>query len=145
MAEERDLKAAAEPGSDPDRGRASASKGPASEADIEAWRRRIDSIDDQLMRLLNSRSACAVEIGKIKRVLGLPVYSPEREAWILDRLMRENPGPLDALAVRRVFERIIDEGRRLERLGADRRGASPREDGPAAGEGQAGKGPEKPE
>ena len=45
------------------------------------------------MSLLNSRSACAVEIGRIKRRLGLPVYSPEREAWILERVMRENPGP----------------------------------------------------
>jgi chorismate mutase len=83
------------------------------------WRRRIDAIDDQLMRLLNSRSACAVEIGRIKREVGLPVYAPEREAWILDRVMRENPGPLDPLAVRRVFERIIDESRRLERVASE--------------------------
>jgi chorismate mutase len=88
------------------------------ESEIDEWRRRIDLIDDQLMRLLNSRSACAVEIGRIKSALGLPVYSPEREAWILDRVMRENPGPLDPTAVRRVFERIIDEGRRLERIAA---------------------------
>jgi len=86
---------------------------------IEAWRRRIDSIDTQLMGLLNSRSACAVEIGRLKRALGAPIYSPEREAEILERVMRENPGPLDPTAVRRVFERIIDEGRRLERLAAD--------------------------
>jgi chorismate mutase len=145
MAEERDLKPAAKPGGESDRATTPAPPGPGGMAEIEAWRRRIDSIDDQLMGLLNSRSACAVEIGKIKRVLGLPVYSPEREAWILERLMRENPGPLDALAVRRVFERIIDEGRRLERLGADRRGAPPREDGPAAGDGQGGKGPERPD
>jgi chorismate mutase len=91
----------------------------AESAEIEAWRRRIDQIDTQLMRLLNSRSACAVEIGRIKRTLGLPVYSPEREAEILERVMRENPGPLDPMAVRRVFERIIDESRRLERLAAD--------------------------
>ena len=87
-------------------------------AEIEAWRKRIDLIDTQLMGLLNSRSACAVEIGRIKRTLGLPVYSPEREARILERVMRENPGPLDPTAVRRVFERIIDESRRLERLAA---------------------------
>ena len=87
--------------------------------DIEEWRRRIDVIDTQLMRLLNSRSACAVEIGRLKRVLGLPVYSPEREAEILERVMRENPGPLDATAVRRVFERVIDESRRLERLAVE--------------------------
>ncbi len=86
------------------------------EAEVALWRQRIDQIDTQLMGLLNSRSACAVEIGRIKRILGLPIYSPEREAEILERVMRENPGPLDALAVRRVFERIIDESRRLERL-----------------------------
>ena len=88
-------------------------------ADIDGWRRRIDVIDEQLMRLLNSRSACAVEIGRIKRRLGLPIYSPEREASVLERVMRENTGPLDPMAVRRVFERIIDEGRRLERLAAE--------------------------
>jgi chorismate mutase len=87
--------------------------------DVETWRKRIDLIDDQLSRLLNSRSACAVEIGKIKRAMGLPVYSPEREAEILERVSRENPGPLDHTAVRRIFERIIDESRRLERLAGD--------------------------
>lgn len=88
-------------------------------AEIAAWRARIDTIDQQLVRLLNSRSACAVEIGRLKRRQGLPVYSPEREAWILERVMRDNPGPLEPTAVRRVFERIIDESRRLERLAAN--------------------------
>lgn len=107
MAEEHDVKGVpAQPlGADP--------------SALEQWRRRMDLIDEQLMRLLNSRSACAVEIGRIKRALGLPIYSPEREARILDRVMRENPGPLDPTAVRRVFERIIDESRRLERLAAE--------------------------
>jgi chorismate mutase len=86
------------------------------EAEIEEYRRRIDQIDDQLMKLLNSRSACAVEIGRLKRRCGLPVYQPEREKWILDRAARNNPGPLDSGAVQRVFERVIDESRRLERL-----------------------------
>jgi chorismate mutase len=86
------------------------------EAQVNDLRRRIDQIDDQLMKLLNSRSACAVEIGRIKRHIGMPVYQPEREKWILDRAERNNPGPLDSGAVRRVFERVIDESRRLERL-----------------------------
>ena len=98
---------------------------PTAAAAIDEWRRRIDMIDEQLMRLLNSRSACAVEIGKVKRMLGLPVYSPEREAWILDRVMRENPGPLDPTAIRRVFERIIDESRRLERMAVDKETSPP--------------------
>ena len=88
--------------------------------EIDEWRRRIDAIDEQLMRLLNSRSACALEIGRVKRRLGLPIYSAEREAWILERVARENPGPLDPTAVRRVFERIIDESRRLERVAGEK-------------------------
>lgn len=92
---------------------------PRGQEGIVEWRRRIDLIDEHLVRLLNSRSACAVEIGRLKRALGLPVYSPEREAWILERVMRENPGPLDPTAVKRVFERIIDESRRLERLAVE--------------------------
>jgi chorismate mutase len=113
MAEERDVKAPAR-----DEGA----------VDLESWRKRIDGIDDQLMRLLNSRSACAVEVGRIKRAAGLPIYAPEREAWILDRVMRENTGPLEPLAVRRVFERIIDESRRLERLSADEIGTDAKTD-----------------
>jgi chorismate mutase len=98
------------------------------ETQVADLRRRIDQIDDQLMRLLNSRSACAVEIGRIKRHIGMPVYQPEREKWILDRAERNNPGPLDSGAVRRVFERVIDESRRLERLAGE---ALERKDGEA--------------
>lgn len=113
MAEERDVKRA-------DAEKSSRETEPLRA--IDEWRRRIDAIDTQLMSLLNSRSACAVEIGRVKRQLGLPVYSPDREAWILDRVARENPGPLDATAVRRVFERIIDESRRLERIASETEG-----------------------
>jgi chorismate mutase len=115
MAEKRDVRA----GPDGEPGTRAPDQGKAEREAIDDWRRRIDAIDTQLMSLLNSRSACAVEIGRIKRALGLPVYSPEREAWILDRVARENPGPLDATAVRRVFERVIDESRRLERIASD--------------------------
>jgi chorismate mutase len=93
--------------------------GGGDDAQVGALRLRIDQIDDQLMKLLNSRSACAVEIGRLKRRLGLAVYQPEREKWILDRVERNNPGPLDSNALRRVFERVIDESRRLERLAGE--------------------------
>ncbi len=89
------------------------------QAAIEELRRRIDQVDEQLIRLLNSRSACAVEIGRLKRMIDAPVYQPEREKWILARAERNNPGPLDSGAVRRVFERVIDESRRLERLAGE--------------------------
>ena len=100
-----------------------------SETRVDDLRRRIDQIDDQLMKLLNSRSACAVEIGRIKRQVGMPVYQPDREKWILDRAERNNPGPLDSGAVRRVFERVIDESRRLERLAGEALGTDGKSDG----------------
>ena len=84
--------------------------------DISHWRKRIDEIDEQLAKLLSERSCCVIEIGKIKRQKQLPVYDPEREKEILERLLRDNPGPLENEALKRLFERILDESRRVERI-----------------------------
>ena len=86
-----------------------------SEEDLEPFRTQIDEIDQKIIKLLNERSNLANNIGKIKQQLGLPVYMPAREKEILKNVMRTNPGPLSAEAVRRLFERIIDETRALER------------------------------
>ena len=83
---------------------------------IEDWRDEIDRIDEELVRLLNERSKCAIEIGRIKREIGQPVYSPSREKQVIEHVMQINPGPLDAEAMQRLFERIIDESRRIERV-----------------------------
>ena len=88
--------------------------------DIEDWRDEIDALDEQLVDLLNERSKCCIEIGRIKRDRGLAVYSPDREAQVLDHVAGQNGGPLESDAVRRLFERIIDESRRLERVTIDR-------------------------
>jgi chorismate mutase len=87
---------------------------------IEDWRIEIDRIDEQLIELLNRRSQCAIEIGRIKRGLGLPVYSPSREKEVIENVTHLNSGPLDPEAVRRLFERIIDESRRIERIVVER-------------------------
>jgi len=79
------------------------------------WRRRIDEIDRQLVELLNARSHCALEIGKLKQAAKLPLYQPEREKEVLQNAERANPGPLSNAAIRRLFERIIDEARAAER------------------------------
>ena len=88
-------------------------------SDLDGWRRRIDEIDLQLVKLLNERSNCAVEIGHIKKTLNLPAWAPAREAEILRNVVKANGGPLDNAAVRRLFERIIDEARSLERHAMD--------------------------
>lgn len=78
-------------------------------------RNRIDDIDVQLVRLLNVRAQLALEIGRIKHENGVAVYQPEREAEVLAHVRGINNGPLDGGAVTRLFERVIDENRRLER------------------------------
>jgi chorismate mutase-like protein len=83
--------------------------------DLDSWRKRIDSVDKKLVALLNQRSQYALEIGKIKAKLDLPVYTPSREVQVLQNVIAANRGPLNDKAVRRLFERIIDEARGLER------------------------------
>jgi chorismate mutase len=94
------------------------------EKTMEDWRRRIDEIDLQLVTLFNERTTCAIEIGHIKKRLGLEIYSPQREAQVISNVTAANPGPLDAEAIRRLFERVIDEARRIERIEAERKDES---------------------
>jgi chorismate mutase len=84
-------------------------------SELENWRKKIDDIDQQLVKLLNERSKCAVEIGHLKKKLKMAAWQPDREAAVLRNIVKSNPGPLDDAAVRRLFERIIDEARSLER------------------------------
>lgn len=83
--------------------------------DLIPWRNRIDAIDRVMISLLNERATCAVAIGHIKRKLDMPVYVPSREEDVLNNVTQNNPGPLADPAVRRLYERIIDETRSLER------------------------------
>ena len=90
---------------------------------LAALRGRIDEIDAQLVALLNARAACALEIGVIKEQIHEPIYQPAREAEVLANVRAANHGPLNDEAIARLFERIIDEARRLERLAAAHRAA----------------------
>ena len=83
---------------------------------LDEFRHRIDRLDEQIVGLLNARATCANEIGWLKGRAGMEIYEPTRERAVLDHVRRINAGPLEADAVMRVFERIIDESRRLERL-----------------------------
>src|SRR5215470_19107852 len=79
------------------------------------WRRRIDGIDQKLVKLLNERSQCALEIGRLKQAAKIPLYQPDRENEVLANAESNNTGPLTDAAIRRLFERIIDEARAAER------------------------------
>lgn len=84
--------------------------------DIEQLRKEIDRLDGELLRIFNERASLALQIGEIKKELDLPVYDPEREKRIFNRMRAANPGPLEDEAIVRLFERVIDESRRLERI-----------------------------
>jgi chorismate mutase-like protein len=87
----------------------------AREKTVEDWRSKIDEIDRRLVELLNERSRCVVEIGRIKQTTGEALYQPDREKQVLDGVVNANPGPLPDAAIRRLFERILDEARSVER------------------------------
>ncbi len=92
---------------------------------MDELRARIDELDVQLVRLLNERAQHAIEIGRIKDRLGLDAYSPAREKQVMQNVTRDNPGPLSDAAVRRLFERIVDESRTIERVVMDTMRTSP--------------------
>ena len=78
-------------------------------------RRKIDSLDVRLLELLNERTRIVEEIGRIKQHLSLPIYEPKREEEVFRNVTTNNSGPLSAEAVKRVFERIIDEMRNIQK------------------------------
>jgi len=85
-------------------------------SDLDDLRKNIDRVDEVLVRLLNERARCACEIGRLKKELGVEIYQPDREKQVLDHVRGvAAEGPLGPEAIARLFERIIDEARRLER------------------------------
>ena len=83
---------------------------------LDDLRQDIDRVDEVLVRLLNERARVACEIGRMKKELGLEVYQPEREKQVLAHVRAvAAEGPLGPEAIARLFERIIDEARGLER------------------------------
>lgn len=80
---------------------------------LEKWRREIDQIDNELLRLLNQRARIACELGVIKVASRLPAYDGRRERQVLARMLAENQGPLEAKSVASIFSRIILETRRI--------------------------------
>ena len=83
-------------------------------ASIPSLRRRIDRIDDQILRLLNRRARVVLDVAAHKARTNSRVYAPEREKSVLSRLVGQNGGPLPARLVRAIFREIISASRSLE-------------------------------
>lgn len=83
--------------------------------EISDWRKKIDELDEQIVRLISQRAEAARAIGELKRTADLPVYEPRREQAVFDHVRAANPGPLADAEIQHVYERIIDVMRTLQR------------------------------
>jgi chorismate mutase-like protein len=83
---------------------------------LEEFRVLIDDVDRRIVALLNERTRVVEDIGRTKREAQLPIYEPKREDQVFANVTGINHGPLTEEAVRRIFERIIDEMRTIQRL-----------------------------
>jgi len=89
--------------------------------ELDTLRIAIDGVDQRILALLAERVRLVLAVGEYKRKHGLAVYDPERERSVLERLSKAAESPLDGDTVRRVFERLIDESRRIEQHHVQRR------------------------
>jgi chorismate mutase len=85
--------------------------------DIADWRKKIDELDRRLVELLSERAQAAVEIGRLKRNTNLPIYEPERERIVFENVQEMNRGPLPGRDLVRIFERIMDVMRNIQKEG----------------------------
>ena len=83
--------------------------------EIADWRKKIDELDEQIVKLLSERAAAAVAIGEIKRKSDSPIYEPRREQQVYEHVRSVNPGPLAAAQIQDIYERVMDVMRSLQR------------------------------
>ncbi len=83
--------------------------------EISDLRKKIDELDEQIVRLISQRAEAAQAIGGLKKTAELPVYEPQREQAVFDHVRAVNRGPLDDAEMLHVYERIIDVMRTLQR------------------------------
>ena len=83
--------------------------------DIEDWRKKIDELDCRLVALLSERAEAAIAIGRLKRDTSLPIYEPDRERVVFENVQNANPGPLPGRDLVRIYERIIDVMRNIQK------------------------------
>ncbi len=90
---------------------------------IADWRKQIDELDRKLVELINQRAQCAREIGRLKRNTSIPIYEPDREKTIYENIHRVNRGPLPDRELTRIYERLIDVMRKIQKEEIGRKAA----------------------
>lgn len=88
---------------------------------IAAYRDQIDELDREIVKLLNERTRVVEKLGHVKEELEMPIYEPKREDQVFENVVSCNHGPLPPDALRRLFERIVDEMRTLQRMNREKK------------------------
>jgi len=83
--------------------------------ELKKLRHQVDSLDLEILRLLNQRAKMVKKIGEIKSLRNEQFYAPEREKEILSRMIKSNQGPLPTEAVKEIFSEILHACRNLEK------------------------------
>ncbi len=85
------------------------------ESRLAACRVQIDELDRRLVALLNERTTVVERIGQVKKEAQMAVYEPKREEAVYANIAASNAGPMTNDALKRIFERIIDEMRKVQK------------------------------
>lgn len=86
-----------------------------SEQKLQPLRQQIDALDEKIVRLLNERAKVVVEVGKIKQSTKAPIYAPDREKAVLDKVRRLNQGPLADRCLEAVYRELMSGSFALEK------------------------------
>jgi chorismate mutase/prephenate dehydratase len=86
---------------------------------LDILREQLDIIDEQILSLLSERAEVIMKVANFKRHHDIPVYIPEREASIIERLRTINPGPLPGDAIERIYRAVVEEMRKFENEGLE--------------------------
>ena len=81
---------------------------------LEDWRKEIDSIDGEIIALLNRRANASKEIGIIKAKAGLPIIDLERENEVLKNIVGENEGVLHDWQLATIYQKVLEESRQIQ-------------------------------
>lgn len=90
------------------------STSPTVDTALRALREQIDTLDSELLGLLNRRAELARQVGEVKHRQGQPVFRPEREAQVISGLKASNPGPLKPDSVAPIWREIMSACRAVE-------------------------------
>jgi chorismate mutase/prephenate dehydratase len=82
---------------------------------LEELRKKIDEIDHKLVKLLNERAQVVVEIGKLKSKTDKPIYAPDREKEVLEKIKNANTGPLPDRCLVAIWRELMSGSFVLER------------------------------